>query len=116
MLQKKLFYYRCKMPVLISATMFLLSSCYSYRIATKAQAGTEITTVKANAYFWGLIQKPKDGIITPNCDALNINGMAEVQVKTNFGNAFITVVTLGIWCPMKITWKCGKPCQKIEPL
>jgi hypothetical protein len=21
------------------------------------------------------------------------------------------VITLGIWCPMKLEWKCSKPCQ-----
>lgn len=116
MLQKKMIYTKPKIYLLVISVLLFMSSCYTYRIGTTAQAGTESTTVKANTYFWGLIQNPKNGIPTPNCDSLNINGMAEVQVKTNFGNALITVVTLGIWCPMKITWKCAKPCQKIDSL
>ena len=107
---------RYKMFLLATATQLLFSSCYSYRISTNAQAGTEATTTTANVYFWGLIQNPKSGITTPNCDSLNANGMAEVQIKTNLGYAFITVATLGIWCPMKVVWKCGKPCQVTDSL
>lgn len=109
-------FYRYSMFALVMAVLFLLSSCYSYRISTNAQAGTEATTTTANAYFWGLVQTPKNGITTPNCDSLNVNGMAEVQIKTNLGYALITVVTLGIWSPMKVSWKCSKPCQKTGSL
>ena len=96
---------------MISVTL-LSSSCYSYRVATNAQPGSEVSKpVTANSFFWGLIQKPKE-IHTPICDSLGVNGMAEVTMKTNFGYALITVVTLGIWSPMKVQWKCGKPCKK----
>ena len=93
-----------------------LHSCYTYRVSTQAQAGTEVTVVNANSYFWGLLQDPKRGITTPNCDSLDLNGMSVVKVRNNFGYALITVVTLGIWCPMKIEWRCSKPCQKIGHL
>ena len=93
-----------------------LSSCYTFRIQTHAQPGTEFTTRTANAYFWGLLQDPRKGITTPNCDSLDINGMSIVRVRTNVGYALITVVTLGIWCPIKIDWACSKPCQKIGHL
>ncbi len=99
----------------IIATLFC-SSCYSYRVATQAQPGTEASETKtAHSFFWGLVQKP--GLIhTPICDSLGVNGVAEVTVKNNFGYSFITVVTLGIWSPMKIEWKCSKPCKKSETL
>jgi hypothetical protein len=34
--------------------------------------------------------------------------MQEVRVTTNFGYAVLTVVTLGIWSPMEIEWRCAK--------
>ena len=94
----------------LAASLLFLSSCYSYRIATHAQPGTEFNSVTAHSFFWGLVQIPKE-IATPICDSLNANGVALVQVKNNFGYSLITVLTLGIWCPMKIEWKCSKPCQ-----
>jgi hypothetical protein len=98
------------------AVTILFSSCFTYKVATHAQAGSELSKpVTANAFFWGLIQKPAQ-IQTPVCDSLGVNGMSEVTVKTNFGYALITVVTLGIWCPMKVQWKCSKPCKKNDTL
>lgn len=93
-----------------------LSSCYTYRVQTHSQAGSEVTTVNANSYFWGLVQKPKAGITTPLCDSLDVNGMSIVRVRSNFGYALITVITLGIWSPMKIDYRCSKPCQNIGHL
>ncbi len=98
--------------VLIIAIAFNCSSCYSVRIATAAQAGTDAPKPKTvHSLLWGLAQSPKE-IHLPNCDSLQLNGMAEVQIKTNIGYALITVLTLGIWSPMKYTWKCSKPCKK----
>jgi hypothetical protein len=98
------------------AAIILFSSCYTYRVATHAQAGSEPSnTVTAHAFFWGLVQKPAQ-IHTADCDSLQVNGMSEVTIKTNLGFAFITVATLGIWCPVKVEWRCSKPCKKIGSL
>jgi hypothetical protein len=100
-------------PLLLS--LFFLSSCYSYRIMTHAQPGTEVQSIKAVSLFWGLAQSPKQ-LLTPNCDSLGLNGMAEVRMRTNAGYIFLTVITLGIYCPMKVEWKCSKPCQQVQHL
>ena len=102
------------LPLLFSL-MILFSSCYNYRVATQAQGGAEVSKATAHCYFWGLIQKPPT-IKTPICDSLEVNGLAEVTMKSNFGYSLITVVTLGIWSPMRVEWKCGKPCKKNETL
>src|SRR3954471_23462750 len=91
--------------------VIVFSSCYNYRIATHAQAGAEVSQQStAHSFFWGLLQKPPT-ISTPICDSLDVNGLAEVTVKTNFGYSLINVATLGIWCPVRVQWKCGKPCK-----
>ena len=100
------------LPVCLMMQLFFFSSCYSYRVATQAQAGTETSgTITAHSLFWGLVKKPVE-IQTPTCDSLGVNGVAEVTMKTNFVYAVITVATLGIWSPMKVEWKCSKPCKK----
>ena len=100
---------------LISLTL-VFSSCYTYRVATQALPGTETSgTMTAHSFFWGLAQKPVE-IHTPVCDSLGVNGVAEVTMKTNLGYALITVVTLGIWSPIKVEWKCSKPCKKSDTL
>jgi len=99
-----------RVPLALLTCLLLLSSCYTYRVATHAQPGTEFQSRTAHSFFWGLVQNPKE-IATPVCDSLNTNGVALVQVKSNFGYSLITVLTLGIWSPMRIEWKCSKPCQ-----
>ncbi len=101
-------------PLLLSM-LLLFNSCYSYRVATQAQPGTEYNKTTAHSFLWGLAQKPPT-IRTPICDSLDVNGMSEVVMKTNFGYSLITVVTLGIWSPMKVEYKCGKPCKKTDTL
>jgi len=98
------------LPLVLLAGGTLFTNCYSYRIATHAQPGTEFQTRTAHSFFWGLVQSPKE-IATPICDSLDVNGVAVVQVQNNLGYSLITVLTLGIWSPIKLQWKCGKPCQ-----
>lgn len=100
------------------AGCMLCSSCYTYRLATHAQPATEslVTTRKtAHSLFWGLLNKPQV-ITTPNCDDLGAPGVSEVIVRTNFGYACVTLLTLGIYCPVTVEWKCAKKCQQIQPL
>ena len=98
--------------VLLLTGLLSCYGCYTYRMATHVQPGTETATkLTAHSFFWGLAKSPKE-IRTPLCDSLAVNGMAEVTVKNNFGFALITVATLGIWSPVQLECKCGKPCPK----
>src|SRR5690349_18713429 len=109
---------RLTVSCLVLASSLLLNSCYTYRLATHAQPSTDAlttTTIHAHSLFWGLLNKPQV-LQTPNCDQLGVNGVSEVTVKTNFGFAVLTIATLGIYCPVNITWKCAKPCQQTEGL
>jgi hypothetical protein len=111
-MHKKSVSFRLLTILFLTGILFFFSSCYSYRVATQAQAGAETTvTVTAHSFFWGLLKKPSE-IHTPVCDSLGANGMAEVNVKNNFGFSLITVATLGIWSPIRLEWKCAKPCKK----
>ena len=100
--------------VLFATCCVVFSSCYTYRIATHAQSGTGARKMTAHSYLWGLAQQ-KD-IPTPNCDSLGIYGMSEVRVRNNIGYALITIATLGIYCPIRLEYKCGKPCPKTAEL
>src|ERR1044072_6448833 len=100
--------------LLFAAGCMAFSSCYTYRVATHAQSGTGVRKVTAHSYFWGLAQQ-KD-IPTPSCDSLGIYGMSEVRVRNNFGYTLITIITLGIYSPIQLEYKCGKPCPKTAEL
>ncbi len=111
-MEKCMIRFKIRKGVIIVAIALVLSSCYTHRVTTEAQEGTELSKpVTSNAFFWGLVQKPAE-IHTPVCDSLGVNGMSQVVVKSNFGYSLITVATLGIWSPVQIQWKCSKPCKK----
>lgn len=94
----------------------LLSSCYSYRIATHAQGGAEPIKVIGKSYAWGMLQKPPL-IATPVCDSLGSLGMSGIRMKKNFGRNLVTLITLGFYSAVEIEYTCGKPAPKtVNPL
>ena len=76
--------------------------CYHYRIAIRGEGATEYHKKTMHALFWGLVQ---ENDFADNCQS---NGIQEVRVSTNFGYALVSVVSLGIWVPMDIEWKCAR--------
>ncbi len=102
--------------IAVAALALTLQSCYHYRVSSaKSDPGTEYQRKTVHSYLWGAVQKRDNGIdvVATNCDAVNINKLDEVRVTTNLGYALITVVSLGIWSPMQIEWKCAKPCTTV---
>ena len=98
--------------------IFLLSSCSTvlvYQAGSQDgrvegdQPGTEWTDGKRiNTFFWRALRQ--DVIITDcrlgNGERLNIE---EIKIEKNFGSIIASVITLGLWEPAKISWKCAKP-------
>ena len=96
--------------ILLGTSLVLLHGCYHVRVNTAAyDPSTTYQSETVHTLFWGLVQ---EDVIASNCDSLKIKGLDEVRVTTNFGYSLITVLTLGIWCPTEIEWKCSKPCQR----
>jgi len=85
----------------------ILPGCTTTRIVSKYDCDTvsnnPLNTKTTWSFAWGLVE-PKP--ITPNCDP-RFNHLNQVQSKTNFGYALITVVSLGIVMPQKVTWCCA---------
>ena len=100
---------------LFATCLFALQGCYHYRISSAHfDPSTSYSKKRVDSFMWGLVQKRNNGIdvVANNCDSLNVNSLDEVRVSTNFGYALITVITLGIWSPLKLEWKCAKPCAR----
>ena len=96
--------------ILLACFLILLQSCYSYHISTSHfDPSTHYNKKTVSSFFWGLVQQ---NVVASNCDSLKVTSIDELHVKTNLGYAVITVITLGIWCPMTVEWKCAKPCSR----
>ena len=103
MYQKKL------LAALVIGFSLFFQSCFTYKVkpadVTSASAPKSMTYW---TYLWGNLEsknKPKH-----ECSR---NGLVEVEVKSPFGFSMLTIITLGIVHPVKITWTCHK-CVIVE--
>jgi hypothetical protein len=99
-------------PLQLFAVLFtvtiLLYSCSSTKIITEYDCADAANINKDTTvwhYFWGLKQS-KD--IRPQCDQ-RYNHLNKVVVKTTPGYVLLTVITLGIVIPQKVSWCCAPP-------
>jgi hypothetical protein len=92
--------------------VIVIQSCYHYRVInTHNEPGTEYRDTVMRSYFWGLVNKPQNFHV-PNC-ADTCAALDELVFSKNFGQTFLTAITLGIVAPVKVQWKCHKPCQRV---
>ena len=70
--------------------------------------GTEWKSKNVNSFLWGLIRQ--DLPIT-NCRLANGQrlGIEQIRVGRSVGQVLTTVLTLGIWAPTRVSWRCCRP-------
>jgi hypothetical protein len=88
--------------VLFTAALMLTQGCYHSRVVIDAQGATEYQSQAVNSYFWGLVQ---ENVQPSNCAS---QAMQEVGVSWNLGYALLTIVTLGVYSPVEVEWRCAK--------
>ncbi len=108
-------YRRCLLSAMLLTAALTFNSCVTYRVQTQKLEGTEYEEKRVSSLFWGLLQNPKV-VTTPVCDSLGSPGMSEVYIRRNFGQYLLSSLTLGIYNPAKLKWKCSKPCPKTGDL
>ena len=100
--------------MLVFFLALLLQSCYHYRVLNTVNDPSSVQYHHKVlwSYCWGLVNSP-ESFTVPDCD----NGaIDEMRITTNIGGSLLTVFSLGVVCPIKVEWKCHKPCQRIGEL
>ena len=71
------------------------------------QPMTEWRRKTLHSFLWGAIRQD---LPIDNCTLGDGSrtGIDEVKVSTNLAFASATIVTLGIWSPVKVSWRCAK--------
>jgi hypothetical protein len=93
--------------VLVSSlALALASGCANYqvRIADSDPMVPHYEGRTMHAYFWGLVMNPE--ILHAKCEQQAIN---DVEVRRNFLHDLASVLTLGIWMPLEIRYRCNSP-------
>jgi hypothetical protein len=70
--------------------------------------GTEWKSKNLNSFLWGLIRQDLPVI---NCRLANGQrlGIEEIRVGRNRLQVLATVLTLGLWAPARVSWRCCRP-------
>ncbi|MEP7142016.1 MAG: hypothetical protein ABI707_04050 [Ferruginibacter sp.] len=74
------------------------------------QPGTEWESKSTVTFLWGAMRQD---VQIKNCtlgDGSRLN-IEEFKIEKNFGSILVTIVTLGLVEPAKISWRCAKPKQ-----
>ena len=93
------------------------SGCYTYHVYQVGgpagreqgnQPGTEWRHRTLHSFAWGLVRQD---LPVDNCQTTDGRrfGIEDVRVATNLGYAALTAVTLGVWAPLRVSWRCAKP-------
>ena len=62
------------------------------------------------AFFWGLVMNPQ--IMAAECQGEAIN---DVVIKRNYLQDLASVITLGIWMPTEVNFRCRAPRGDVGP-
>ncbi len=99
-----MFHFRPLLLIYILLAAVLLSGCYGYRVdVLNPDPVTEPESQIAHSLFWGLIQDPQY-VVAKNCHSNAIN---DVYISSNYAYAFVTVLSLGLWAPVEVEWRCA---------
>ena len=81
----------------------LLQGCAHYRVVVpEPTPATDYEKATMHVFFWGAIEET---LVADNCVD---NVLDEVRSKRTLPNVLATVLTLGIWMPLDVEWKCAK--------
>jgi hypothetical protein len=56
------------------------------------------------SYAWGLLHSKDTVAVCPETNAID-----QLEVKANFGQTMLGLLTLGIVVPRRLTWRCSRP-------
>lgn len=68
---------------------------------------TEWMYVKRNSYLWGLVRQD---LPIDNCRTTKgrRKGIEEIRVDRTAAQGLASILTLGLWTPVRIGWRCNK--------
>lgn len=103
--------------LLVLLCLGTIEGCATYRVYQVGgteerelgnQPMTEWESRTLNTFLWGAVRQD---LPVDNCALIDgtRTGIEEIKVEMNLGHRLATIFTLGIWQPVKISWRCAKP-------
>lgn len=91
--------------LIAAGSALLLAGCATHTLTVPEPLRLDqaLHPVRTNAIGWGTIEDVK---VAEKCR--ETNSISDVQVRTSFWTSLVSVLTLGIWQPADIRYRCGK--------
>jgi len=93
-------------PLFLAAAIGIgaTSSCLNYRVTVLEGDPQQIATESEtrNLFLWGQV-----GNRAVNVSCEKSHAVYEVEVSTTFWQGLATALTLGIWSPATVEWRCA---------
>lgn len=110
-------YYRLSRALLLLAGLWSGTGCATYHVFQVGGPGgreqgnqpwTEWESKTLHSFLWGAVRQD---LPVTNCrlgDGTR-TGIEEVKITSNVGSLAATILTLGLWRPLKVGWRCARP-------
>lgn len=91
--------------IVLLASLAAAQGCATHQVRTPNSDPLEKTYQRESpqAFFWGLVLSPQ--VVTAKCDG----GLNDVILKRNYLHDLASVLTLGIWMPTEVEFRCRAP-------
>lgn len=88
-----------------AAVVAATAACYHQYVAV-ARPDPEVRSGSKTvySYAWGLLHSRDTVAVCPETNAID-----QLEVKANFGQTMLGLLTLGIVVPRRVTWRCSRP-------
>jgi hypothetical protein len=88
------------------ALLFGLTSpgCFGFAVRSENMQPSPYHGKTVHAYLWNLTEM-EPVVVATNCGA---NGISAVRANTNYAFMLVGIVTLGLWVPMHVEWRCAE--------
>ena len=97
---------RRRLPgIVLLASLAAAQGCATHQVRAPNSDPLEKTYQRESpqAFFWGLVLSPQ--VVTAKCGG----GLNDVILKRNFLHDLASVLTLGIWMPTEVEFRCRAP-------
>ena len=101
---------------LCAALTLSLSACSTFLVQEMSTTGDgRHYTETRHSLLWGIVEQPIELHENHAEDRYrsNANGLQRVTVRTNWLYSLASVVTLGVWTPVDVSWECRPPAPDI---
>jgi hypothetical protein len=88
------------------------AGCYhEYVAVAKPDPMPQAVSKTVYSYAWGLVHSRDTVAVCPRTNAID-----QIEVRSNFGQTMLGILTLGIVVPRRVIWHCSRPREPVTDI